>query len=86
MDTIPWNDAATLTRRAPLGGSDAPAILFEGSLRTIVQRVALMTTPQRNGLRIALPDRRVRPYAFDGAGLAALIEMERLQPPGACWP
>jgi hypothetical protein len=82
MATIPWGDSATLTRRAAAGGSEAPAILFEGTLRAIVQKVALMTSSQRKGLRVALPDRHVRPYSFDGVSLAALVEMERSQPPG----
>jgi hypothetical protein len=56
------------------GDDQASEVLFEGPLRDMVAKVRDMKALERRGLRISLPDRRVRPYAFKGADLDALIK------------
>jgi hypothetical protein len=56
------------------GDDQASEVLFEGSLRDMVAKVRGMKALDRRGLRISLPDRRVRPYSFKDEDLTALIE------------
>lgn len=77
MTDIPWNDAAVLLQPTP-GASDelGHAIQDEGTLREIVQRLAL-----RRGklpmLKISLPDRRTPPYEFHDFAIPVLLTAYR---------
>ncbi|WP_380784805.1 hypothetical protein [Sphingomonas sp. R86521] len=73
---IPWNEEATLVRmsRVDAAGDPSGEILFEGSLLTIALRVRAMKPAERRGLRLSLPNRKVRPHTFQDGSLAALIE------------
>jgi hypothetical protein len=73
---MPWNEHATLVR-VPFdanGDDQASEVLLEGLLRDVAAKVRDMKALERRGLRISLPDRRVRPYSFKGADLDALIK------------
>lgn len=73
---LPWNEQATLVRlRTVDHANDQPCeILFEGSLLALATRVREMKPLARNGLRLSLPDRKVRPHMFQGVALTALID------------
>lgn len=61
MAEIPWKDEAVLIR-VPLNGERI--IELEGSLRTVVDRLAAWTPTKRSGYAISLPDRRIAPFAY----------------------
>lgn len=79
MTEIPWRDRATLVRLG-IRSDDTAEILFEGTLAQMVRRVSLKSSAERSRLRISLPDRRVRPFSFEGAALTTLIEQEIRRP------
>jgi hypothetical protein len=56
------------------GDDQSSEVISEGPLRDMVSKVRDMKALERRGLRISLPDRRIRPYAFKDADLDALIK------------
>jgi hypothetical protein len=77
MDEIPWKESATLSRRVSGRDGTNTEIVMEGPLTAVVRAVDAMPADDRRGLRIALPDRRVRPFLFEDASLAALLNRQR---------
>ncbi len=73
---IPWNEQATLVRMANPDSNDdqSSEILFEGSLLALAVRVRNIPASERRGLRLSLPDRRVRPHTFHAESLSALVD------------
>jgi hypothetical protein len=76
MIDLPWKELATLVRMPNAEQTDdqSSEILFEGSLFALAVRVRDMRASDRRGLRLSLPDRRVRPHSFQGEALTALID------------
>lgn len=78
MDTndFPWTERATLVRVAAAGRPDdqSSVILFEGSLLAMALKVRAMKARDRQGLRLSLPDRQVRPHTFQDATLSMLVD------------
>jgi hypothetical protein len=72
---IPWKEHATLVRLAggPNADDSTSEILFEGSLLSLVQKVTAIGPTGRLQLRVSLPDRRVRPFAFQGDALTERV-------------
>jgi hypothetical protein len=73
---FPWKEQATLVRMPSIEHTDDQSceILFEGSLLALATRVREMKPLSRRGLRLSLPDRKVRPHTFQGDALTALID------------
>ncbi len=73
---FPWNEQATLVRlsRADRAVDEASVILLEGPLLALAKKVRAMKAVERQGLRMSLPDRHVRPHTFQDEALTALIE------------
>jgi hypothetical protein len=70
---FPWTAQATLLRMAK--ARDQPGeILFENSLLDFAKELRSMTSIERQGLRVSLPDRSIRPHVFEGDASSALIE------------
>ena len=55
-------------------GDEIGDILFEGTLLGMAIKAKDIAKEARSGLRISLPDRRVRPYSFQDEALSNLID------------
>ncbi len=74
MNDMPWTESATLVRLAQGSDDTGTEILFEGTLEQMTRRVTIVPRSKRTGMRISLPDRKVRPHTFEGAALDALVD------------
>lgn len=73
---IPWGENATVVRMAGksmAGVEEDGEMLFEGPLLTVVSLVRDMKPPNRDRLRISLPDRQARPHSFQKEAIHMLL-------------
>lgn len=75
MRDIPWRESASLIRtsRNPVTQELLREVVFEGSLTTVVARLARMSGETLPHLIVTLPDRGVRPFRYTLADFAELI-------------
>ncbi len=76
MTNIPWREGASLIRsmRDSETQEAMREVVREGSLRTIVEMLAMFSLGEREKFIITLPDRGARPFRYLPSDFAMLIE------------
>lgn len=78
MKDIPWNDAAVLLLRSEHDAAQRD-IVTEGSLRDVVDRIAVSKVGDIPRLLISLPDRRAQPFRYEGKVIHELVRARRAE-------